>query len=116
MQDGGVYDELRSECWWQWSQNFTWPARMITWGSMSRGVKIAHERNPWAPAVRTTLANGIENSWEFHPDMPSGNVIFLRDIGNKYSPSKDSFMDKIKIVPVIDKGFAAAQLKYNWSE
>jgi len=50
-------------------------------------------------------------------DVPSGKP-YLRLVKQNVvgGPAPTSFMDKIKIVPVADKGFAAAQLKYNWSE
>ena len=39
MESDGVFEELRNECWFQWTQlsggEEGYPALMITWGSMS---------------------------------------------------------------------------------
>ena len=91
------------------------PYMLLTWGSLSGGVYILHSREPYNKNLQTTLSNGIRNAFGFHPDMPLDCQKFLVGIGNKYSPTKDAFMDKIKLIPSAAAGFEAKCKEKKWS-
>jgi hypothetical protein len=96
----GLLQGVRGACWAMIDPRDAKKRWLITFGTLTHAIYIAHKRDPTNPFIIEALATGIRGCTEFHQRTPVDVVRFLRDVHNDFHKGSKYSIETLFLVHV----------------